>query len=325
MKSDNYSFATILPALRISSICLSAFLLIFTMLLTGCTSDDETNDKEEEEETSCTNTALEGYGTIVQGETTREYILYIPSSYNGNAPMPLVINFHGFGGCAADYATNVGTDFDFNSVADNDSFIVVYPQGVIRAKGAPEWDPGDNGIEDINSNDLYFTEQLINKLANEYNIDQTRVYATGYSNGGMMAYGLACSRSDLVAAVGIMSGVMLPDECNESAYTSIIHFHGIADEVLPFQGNQDFQPIPDVIDFWLNHNNISSSNLISTQLNEGNVVKEEYSGGNQNTSVILYTINEEHGKEGGHVWFSDEIEGEHPNQILWDFLSNYTR
>ena len=63
---------------------------------------------------------------------------------------------------------------------------------------------------------------------------------------------------------------------------------------------------------------------MTTQLNGGNVVKDEYIGGNDNTSFVLYTINSEHGKAGGHVWFSDDIGGISPNQILWDFLSGYS-
>ena len=138
-----------------------------------------------------------------------------------------------------------------------------------------------------------------------------------------MAYGLACTKSDMIAAVGIMSGVMLEGTCDENEFTSVIHFHGIADDVLPLNGNQDFQPVSDVVDFWLNHNNISTSSLVTSELNNGDVVLEEYSGGNGNTSITLYTVNQEHDKDGGHVWFTGDIDGSSPNQILWDFLSSY--
>jgi polyhydroxybutyrate depolymerase len=201
---------------------------------------------------------------------------------------------------------------------------VAYPQGVVREKGAAEWDPGDNGSRNIKENDVYFAEQLISDISNEYNVDLSRVYATGYSNGGMMAYGLACSKGNRIAAAGIMSGIMLQGTCDVNEYTSIIHFHGIADDALPYDGNQDFQPVSDVIDFWLNHNNIPTSSLVTTELNGGDVVRDEYTGGNESTSVVLYTINSEHDKPGGHVWFSDDIGGTNPNQILWDFLSNYS-
>ena len=56
---------------------------------------------------------------------------------------------------------------------------------------------------------------------------------------------------------------------------------------------------------------------------DGDMVRESYTGGNENTSVVLYTDYEEQGK-GGHVWFNGAIDGKSPNQILWDFLSSYS-
>ncbi len=161
------------------------------------------------------------------------------------------------------------------------------------------------------------------RFLHKKNVDSSRVYAIGYSNGGMMSFGLACSRGDLIAAIGIMSGIMLPESCDANEYTSVIHFHGIADDVLPYEGNQNYQSVQDVINFWLNHNGIPASSLVTTELNGGDVVRESYSGGNKNTSVILYTVHELNGKAGGHGWFIGNIEGNSPNQILWKFLSSY--
>jgi len=260
-----------------------------------------------------------------QGKVTREYILHVPATYDGNTPTPLVINFHGFGGCASYFSMEIGDGLsDLNSLADSDNFLVAYPQGVVRAKGDAEWDPGDNGSQNINDNDAYFTEQLILDISNEYNVDSSRVYAFGYSKGGMMAYGLACSRGNLIAAAGIMSGIMLQGTCDDNEYTSIIHFHGTADDVIPYEGNEYYQSVSDVVNFWLDHNNIPTSNLVTTELKGGDVIRDEYTGGNENTSVVLYTVNREYGKDGGHVWFTDDIGGDNPNIILWDFLSNYS-
>ena len=300
-------------------------LLLLVFLTTACNNDDDNGkDSKDDKETECVNSEHEGYRTVVQGDNTREYILHVPSSYDSNTPTPLVINFHGFGDCAANYAMNVGDFYELNSVADDNNFLVAYPQGVVREKESPEWDPGDNSSTNINENDPYFTEQLIASINSEFNVDLSRVYATGYSNGGMMSYGLACTRSDIIAAAGIMSGVMLGGDCTPNEYTSIIHFHGVADEVLPIEGNDDYQSVSEGIDFWREHNNIPAANIISTELNNGDVVRETYAGGNENTAVILYTINSEFGKEGGHVWFSEDIDGVSPNKRLWDFLSTYS-
>ncbi len=276
-------------------------------------------------DTFCTqNNNHAGFKEFTEGNVKREYILYVPTSYDSNTPTPLLINYHGWGDCAADWAETVGDYYKLNALADSEKFIVAYTQGIIREKEAPEWDPGNDGSQNMNTNDNYFTAQLIADIKKDYNVDLNRVYATGYSNGGMMCYGLASHLCDQIAAVGIMSGAMFskPNDINE--YTSLIIFHGIADEVLPYEGNQWYLSASAVVNFWVTHNKIPSSSLVTTQLNGGDVVRDAYTGGQENTSVVLYTVHKEFGKPGGHVWFSDEIDGVKPNKILWDFLSKHT-
>jgi len=300
-------------------------ILVILIAFTGCKKKPIEEVKEVELYTSeCDNSNIDGYKTLVQDDFSREYILYVPDSYQNNTSTPLLINFHGYGDCAGVYATLVGESFNLNTLADSENFIVVYPQAVIRSKGDEYWDPGNNGNQNINENDFYFTKQLINEIAAEYNIDLSRVYATGFSNGGMMSYDLACSGSDFIAAVGIMSGAMLLDSCDSEDFTSVILFHGIEDLVLPYNGNQHYQSIDETVNFWLDHNNIASSSLVQTEMNDGDVVKDEYTGGNENTSVVLYTIYNEFNEPGRHVWFKEEIDGNRPNKILWDFLSQYS-
>ena len=130
----------------------------------------------------------------------------------------------------------------------------------------------------------------------------------------MMAYGLACRRGNLIASAGIMSATMLTDTCDQNAYTSIIHFHGSADNIVPMDGNQDFPAVTAGIDYWNAHNNTTTST--SKPLNNGSVTLDVYSGGIEDTSVVLYTIQNRY-----HVWFDDNIDGQSPNQIPWDFPS----
>jgi len=306
-----------------------AFLLMLCMgIMVGCSSDDDmsSNEKDEDEikTETCDNSSADGYRTITVGDETREFVLYVPNTYDENNASPLIINFHGFGDAACAHADLIGNFYDFNTIADDNSILVAYPQGVTRTKDAPEWDPGDNGSMNINENDPYFAEKIIENIDAEFNVDLNKVYAIGYSNGGMMAYGLACNSSDKFAAIGIMSGTMLDDDCTNSDVTSVIHFHGIEDDVLPFDGNQDFRSVPEVVSFWLNHNNIDESSLVTNELNGTDVLSEIYSDGDENTSYALYTINSEFDKAGGHVWFSNAIDGKSPNQIMWEFLNTYT-
>ena len=82
--------------------------------------------------------------------------------------------------------------------------------------------------------------------------------------------------------------------------------------------------IPDVINSWINFNGIPNSSQITTELNDGRVTRYDYTGGNDGSSFVLYKINSSSGRKGGHVWFSEDIGGINPNQLLWDFLSNYS-
>ncbi len=265
-------------------------------------------------ETDCETSSVEGYRTIVQDDITREYILHTPSGYDGSSAVPLVIAFHGNGGCADQFAS---TEAQLASTADSSGFLLAYPQGIARAKGGTEWDPGDDGTTNISTNDLAFTDAIIADISSAYSVEPSQIYAVGYSNGGMMAYGLACRRGAQIAAAAIMSGTMLPGECDAENYTSILHFHGTADDALPYNGNQEYQSIADVMSFWVSHNGISNTSPATTDLG-GGVTKDEYTGGSEDTSVVLYTI-----QDGGHIWFNESIGGEAPNQILWRFLSRY--
>lgn len=273
------------------------------------------------------NASHPGYKILLQNIGTetieREYVLRIPTNYDPALSSPLLINMHGFGGCAADYAETVGGFYEFDALADQEGIIVAYPQGAYRPdKQDHYWEPGDNSDEDIYKNDSYFIEQLIESIAAEYNVDRNRIYAAGYSNGGMMAYSLACNRNESFAGIGIMSGVMLEEECNQDYSIPIILFHGIADDVLPYEGNIWYRSTQEIVDFWLDKNSIPATSLISTELKNGQVIRDEYSGGNENTCLTFYTINEEWDKPGDHVWFSEAIDGSTPNQIMWEFFSD---
>lgn len=262
------------------------------------------------------------YETITQvvgAETiVREYILYIPENYDANVAAPLVINMHGFGDCAAYYSENVGDYYGFDDIADQENIIVAYPQGAYRPdKEDHYWEPGDPGIDNIYDNDIYFIEELIAHVSSNYTLDTDMIFACGYSNGGMMTYSLGCHRSSVFAGIGLMSGAMLDDDCILENPVPVIKFHGVADFVLPYDGDMYYASVEETIELWLEYNNMSQSIAVSSDLNGGDVSRDEYTG---NSCVTLYTIHEEWGNPGGHVWFSDNIDGLSPSQIMWDFF-----
>src|SRR4030095_1043345 len=130
-------------------------------------------------------------GTITHGGLQREYILYVPSSYEPGTPAPLVLNFHG-------YTSNALEQMfygDFRPIADTAGFLVVHPQGTKDMLGNNHWNVGW-GTSTVD--DLGFTSALIDSLSAQFDIDPNRIYSTGMSNGGFMSYKLACELSDRI-------------------------------------------------------------------------------------------------------------------------------
>lgn len=162
--------------------------------------------------------------TLIHDGETREYLLYVPGAYNETSSVPLMMNFHGFGMTAADQQYMA----DMRPIADTANFILVYPQGSLW-DGDPHWNTSLPGGDNKSSaDDFGFVEAMINHISSEYNIDTNRIYACGYSNGGMFAYGLANFKSELVAGVASVSGTMLDFNGSTSHPMPVMHLHGIS-------------------------------------------------------------------------------------------------
>jgi polyhydroxybutyrate depolymerase len=269
-------------------------------------------------------------GTLISSGVRREYLLYVPSSYDPTTPTPLVITIHGF----AQWPANQQDVSQWNPLADEYSFIVVYPSGT----GFPKrW--GAHGQTDLlnpPTEDVTFISDLIDKLESEYNIDPTRIYANGLSNGGGMSYLLACKLSERIAAIGTVAGAHLYplDECRPSHTVPMIVFHGTDDKIVPYYGGRSgpfdipFPVIPDWVAQWALQNGCSETPVeLPTQ---GEVTGIKYTQCNQNTEVPFYTI---HG--GGHAWpgggaLPKAVVGHTTQDIdatrtMWTFFQQYTR
>jgi polyhydroxybutyrate depolymerase len=135
-------------------------------------------------------------GSIVSTGETREYLLHVPDSYDDAKPTPLVISMH----AGATWPAQQMSLSHWNRLADENGFIVVYPSGTPQLFGVVRiWHSFElgAGLE----RDVRFISELIDTLRSTYNIDPTRVFANGISNGGGMAFVLSCALSDRVAAV----------------------------------------------------------------------------------------------------------------------------
>jgi polyhydroxybutyrate depolymerase len=250
----------------------------------------------------------------VYGET-REYLIYIPNSYDTIKSVPLLLNFHGFGGSANEFMD----DADMRSLAASYSFILVYPQGS-SLDGFSHWNAcpiGGDNKSDVD--DFGFVEAIINKVSSQYNIDVERIYSAGYSNGGMMAYGLANYRSDLIAAVASVSGAMLDCIGSTSHPMPVVHLHGTSDGVLPYNGSNDWNSVQSTLEHWINFNNTTTNPTVSTVNSEGTTIEHYvYDQGDRSVSVEHYKY-----IGGDHVWFSAAFQGRNTSELVWDFVSQF--
>ena len=252
---------------------------------------------------------------MVHDGVNREYVLYIPDSYDGTSAVPVLFNFHGFGDNASDYMNNA----DMRAVSESDTFILVYPQGSCL-DGSSHWNPCPTGGDNKSTvDDVGFVESMISEISSQYNVDMERIYATGYSNGGMMAYGLANYKSDLIAAVASVSGAMLDCIGSTSHPMPVVHLHGTSDGVLPYNGSSDWSSAQSTLDHWINFNNTITTPIASSD-NSGGMTIEHYvyDQGDSSVSVEHYKFT-----GGDHVWFSATYQGQNTSQLVWNFVSRY--
>ena len=263
--------------------------------------------------------------TITHDAIQREYILYVPASYTGSNPVPLVFNFHGY----TSNATEQMWYGDFRSIADTANFIIVHPNGMPDATGTTHFNVGWGGST---VDDLGFASALIDSISADYNINSDRIYSTGMSNGGFMSYHLACQLSNKIAAVASVTGSMSPatfNSCNPQHPTPILEVHGTADGTVAYTGSNFSKPIIDVLDYWVNFNNSNATptiiNVPDINTSDGSTVEHMiYYGGDNDVTVEHFKIT-----GGQHTWASTAFPSAGTNFDIdasvevWKFFSRY--
>jgi len=283
------------------------FYFYFVFIVVACSKDNDKNDA-----VCYSNSNTE---SMVHDGEDREYLMYVPDSYDGTISVPILFNFHGFGGSVEEFMEYA----DLRSVAETNTFILVYPQGSCL-EGSSHWNPCPNGPGNKSeADDIGFVEAMINQISSEYYIDLNRVYAGGYSNGGMMAYGLANYKSDLIAAVASVSGTMLNCTGSTNHPMPVVHLHGTSDDVVSYNGSTDWNSVQNTLDYWINFNNTTTTPTVNSE-NSGGITIEHYIYDQGENSVSI-----EHYKfiGGEHVWFNETYQGQSTAELIWNFMSRY--
>ncbi len=222
----------------------------------------------------------------------RTYLLTVPSTLPERAP--LVLNFHGAGGTASQH--RFLTDLD--PLAEAKGFVIAYPEG-LETPGGREGVSGSTQSFDGGSccsgtahdrDDVGFSRAVVADVQSRLCIDRTRVYAMGMSNGGFMAYRLACEAADIFAAAASAVGVLglAEGECNPSRPISFLHLHGTADSLVPYEGNQAWPGARESIDVLARKDGCIGPPEITLQ--QGAVTCESYTNCDGKADVTLCTI-----------------------------------
>ena len=271
----------------------------------------------------------------------RTHVTYVPPSYDPETPAPVLMMLHGRTSNGAGTAS--GTEM--NTLAARENFIVVYPNGI----GA-QW----NYVRDVpfyaetDYDDTVFLGDLLDDLALDLNIDTTRVYVSGISNGGFMTHRLACEDPERYAAfasVIAQAFVGLYPLCDETPPVPIMMINGTNDTIVPWVGVQEsFQgtsfytiaPVMDTVAFWATHNGCDPESYTITELpdqpddtSNTQVQTLEFADCEGDGRILLYVV-----VGGGHTFpgvnWSTNILGEtnmdiHAADEIWNFVSQYSK
>ncbi len=268
---------------------------------------------------------------------TRTYLAHVPPGYDGAKAVPVVLVFHGGGGNAEQMPRFCG----INDTADREGFLAVYPSGTGRAAKLLTWNAGNccGYAQKQNVDDVAFVRTLLDDLARAARVDRKRVYATGMSNGAMLAYRLASELSDRIAAVAPVAGPMGTATCRPKRPVPVIHFHGTADRFAPFRGGRgekslsgtDFYSVEHSVRAWVKANGCKETPTVvrlPKRVEDGTaVVRKTYGGGRDGSEVVLVVI-----EGGGHTWPGREprlkalgrsTRNVSANDVMWAFFQKH--
>ena len=245
----------------------------------------------------------------------RSYFLYVPTETVNLRNLPVVFIFPGYHMDAKDMRA-----LGLNHMADQKDFLVVYPNGIDLSWNAGGC-CGPAAIDNID--DIGFIRFVLSDIKTFASIDQKRIYATGFSNGAMFTYRLACEMSDTFAAIAPLSGPLMYSPCQPQNPVSIMHVHGLADVVVPFDGGLGsasvskitFPPVEQSISTWVQLDGCTGSAQVDKN---GKINHTTYTPCKSGSSIELYTI-----EDMVHDWPANDLMPT-PN-LIWAFFAAHPK
>lgn len=233
----------------------------------------------------------------------RPYLSAAPDNYDGS-PKPLIVTLHGFG----EDGLLQGTRSGLQSMVNERDFILVAPDGEELVPDERGWSISCCNETFRQSDDVAYLRAVIADISKRYNVDPTRIYVTGFSNGGFMAYLMACEASDLIAAVSVQAGTVISEElaqCVPTEPVAIRHSQGTADEDVLYDGGSldyglgpiNYISAQEAVDHWREINGCTADFTTETVDADTKVAGEEtevqlYSTCTSNLEVEFWKMNE---------------------------------
>lgn len=243
---------------------------------------------------------------LVHAGKERRALVHLPPGGGKGAPLVLVL--HGYGGEPEGMKDWTGLD----SLADLAGMAVCYPEGLMDSRGMRHWNAGFAWTD---VQDVAFFDELVDLLVEEFSLDASKTFVSGMSNGGFMAYTLACERPERYRAVASVTGTMSPmtwSTCELSDMPPTLQFSGLKDNTVPYDGRVTFpQFASETSTFRLFESMAEGQEVKQMSLDTlrglnpgwGPVVRRQFRRADGDLRLELWTY-----ENGPHTWFEGASE-----------------
>ena len=286
---------------------------------------------------ACAAPASDSVHSVRVDGRVRSYRLHVPAELEPTKAHPLVVAFHGGAGNGAIMERFSG----LSAKADEAGFVVVYPDGTGRTSRVLTWNAGSccGYAQRQAVDDVAFVRALLDDVASTVKVDPRRVFATGISNGGMMAFRAAVELPDRFAAIAPVAGTPGVDVSGLKRAIPLIEFHGTDDEHIRYHGGSgprsvthtDFMSVDDAISAWSwlaqCPEKPRREDLRDVADDGTHVVRTTYAPCAEGAEVVLYTI-----EGGGHSWpgrpgrprlLGRTTQDISANDLMWEFFARH--
>jgi polyhydroxybutyrate depolymerase len=269
------------------------------------------------------------------GGIERMTLVHVPKTYVAGKAAPLVMALHGGGGGMIYQASD--RLYGLISKSEQAGFIALFPNGISDTDSGmlATWNAGNccARARDENIDDVGFLRALVDDVSRRVDVDRSRVFATGMSNGAMMSYRLACEAPDLIRGIMAVAGTDNTSSCAPARPVPVLHIHARNDDRVLFDGGAgkaqrnkaqvtDFVSVPASIAKWvkLNHAKGTARRVLTVP----GAYCDRHDAGTSGADVELCVT-----ESGGHSWPGGRKDrGETPStaikatDMMWEFFSH---